>query len=138
MGWRTIATAPSGITEYWVRLPPAKPGRASRPRCPASTPQMALRSADEIARRFSKAPAPYRVFVILTLVVLEVSVINLMRMLLAKATSRAAEIGIHRALGAGRNIIFAPTACRGRDRLDGGQRRSGSRSRSRRSRCSTV
>ena len=45
-------------------------------------------------------------FVILTLVVLEVSVINLMRMLLAKATSRAAEIGIHRALGAGRNTIF--------------------------------
>ena len=37
---------------------------------------------------------------------LEVSVINLMRMLLAKATSRAAEIGIHRALGAGRNTIF--------------------------------
>jgi len=39
--------------------------------------------------RFSKPPAPYRVFVILTLVVLEVSVINLMRILLAKATSRA-------------------------------------------------
>jgi putative ABC transport system permease protein len=37
---------------------------------------------------------------------MEVSVINLMRMLLAKATSRSAEIGIHRALGAGRNIIF--------------------------------
>ena len=46
-------------------------------------------------------------FVILTLVVMEVSVINLMRMLLAKATSRAAEIGIHRALGAGRNAIFS-------------------------------
>src|SRR5262249_26015546 len=69
-------------------------------------PRLSLRSADEIERRFAKAPAPYRVFVILTLVVLEVSVINLMRMLLAKATSRAAEIGIHRALGAGRNTIF--------------------------------
>jgi putative ABC transport system permease protein len=46
------------------------------------------------------------VFVILTLVVMEVSVINLMRMLLAKATSRSAEIGIHRALGAARNVIF--------------------------------
>jgi len=45
--------------------------------------------------------------------VLEVSVINLMRMLLAKATSRAAEIGIHRALGAGRNTIF------GRQLLEG-------------------
>ena len=42
-------------------------------------PRLSLRSADEIARRFSKAPAPYRVFVILTLVVMEVSVINLMR-----------------------------------------------------------
>ena len=49
---------------------------------------------------------------ILTLVVMEVSVINLMRMLLAKATSRAAEIGIHRALGAGRNIDLRAPARR--------------------------
>ena len=107
LGWRDDR----GLAERHRRIlgSPARRRRAHAPRrrrCPGINPQLALRSADEIARRFSKAPAPYRVFVILTLVVLEVSVINLMRMLLAKATSRAAEIGIHRALGAGRNTIF--------------------------------
>jgi putative ABC transport system permease protein len=106
LGWRAIAESRSGIVNYWVRLPPGDARARFTAALAAIDPQLSLRSGDEIARRFSKAPAPYRVFVILTLVVLEVSVINLMRMLLAKATARAAEIGIHRALGAGRNIIF--------------------------------
>ena len=105
-GWRAIAASPSGITEYWVRLPTGEVRTRFAAALSAVAPRMILRSADEIGLRFSKPPAPYRVFVILTLVVLEVSVINLMRMLLAKATSRAAEIGIHRALGAARNTIF--------------------------------
>ena len=93
--------------EYWVRLPSAEARARFAAALSAIGPQWTLHSADEIARRFSKPPPPYRVFVILTLVVMEVSVINLMRMLLAKATSRAAEIGIHRALGAARNVIFS-------------------------------
>lgn len=106
LGWRGIAAAPSGITEYWVRLSSPDARARFSAALSAVNPKLRLVAADTIAARFSKAPAPYRVFVILTLVVLEVSVINLMRMLLAKATSRAAEIGIHRALGAGRNTIF--------------------------------
>jgi putative ABC transport system permease protein len=106
-GWRGIADSTSGITEYWVRVPPGQAHARYAAALAGIDRRLSLRSADEIARRYSKAPAPYRVFVILTLVVMEVSVINLMRMLLAKATSRAAEIGIHRALGAGRNTIFA-------------------------------
>jgi len=106
LGWRGIAASKSGVTEYWVRVPPGEARTRYAAVLAGIDPRLSLRSADEIARRFSKAPAPYRVFVILTLVVMEVSVINLMRMLLAKATSRAAEIGIHRALGAGRNTIF--------------------------------
>ena len=106
LGWRAIASAPNGITEYWVRLPPGEARTRYAAALSRIDPRLALHSSDEIAGRFSKAPAPYRVFVILTLVVMEVSVINLMRMLLAKATSRAAEIGIHRALGAARNVIF--------------------------------
>jgi len=105
-GWRAIADSPTGVTEYWVRLPSAEARARFTAALSGIGPQWKLHSADEIARRFSKPPPPYRVFVILTLVVMEVSVINLMRMLLAKATSRAAEIGIHRALGAGRNVIF--------------------------------
>jgi len=105
-GWRALADSPSGVTEYWVRLPSPEARARFTAALSAIGPQWKLRSADEITRRFSKPPPPYRVFVILTLVVMEVSVINLMRMLLAKATSRAAEIGIHRALGAGRNVIF--------------------------------
>jgi len=106
LGWRAIAASASGITEYWVRLPSADARTRFAAALTALDPKLTLVSADAIAARYAKAPAPYRVFVILTLVVLEVSVINLMRMLLAKATSRAAEIGIHRALGAGRNTIF--------------------------------
>jgi putative ABC transport system permease protein len=106
IGWRAIAASGSRVTEYWVRLPTDEARRRFAGALSTIAPQTTLRSADEIAARFAKAPAPYRVFVILTLMVLEVSVINLMRMLLAKATSRAAEIGIHRALGAGRNVIF--------------------------------
>jgi putative ABC transport system permease protein len=105
-GWRAIAGSPNGVTEYWVRLPPGEARTRFAAALGGVGPEWTLHPADEIARRFSKAPPPYRVFVILTLVVMEVSVINLMRMLLAKATSRAAEIGIHRALGAGRNVIF--------------------------------
>jgi putative ABC transport system permease protein len=106
LGWRAIAASPSGVSEYWVRLPSADARTRFDAALFAVNPKLTLVSAETVAARFSKAPAPYRVFVILTLVVLEVSVINLMRMLLAKATSRAAEIGIHRALGAGRNTIF--------------------------------
>jgi len=106
-GWRTIADSASGVTEYWVRLPSEEARTRFAAALSGVGPQWKLHSAQEIARRFSKPPPPYRVFVILTLVVMEVSVINLMRMLLAKATSRAAEIGIHRALGAGRNVIFS-------------------------------
>jgi putative ABC transport system permease protein len=106
-GWRAIADSASGVTEYWVRLPSAEARTRFAAALSGVGPQWKLHAANEIARRFSKPPPPYRVFVILTLVVMEVSVINLMRMLLAKATSRAAEIGIHRALGAGRNVIFS-------------------------------
>jgi len=106
LGWRGIAASSAGITEYWVRLTsPAARARFAAA-LSALNPRLTLVDADTISARHAKPPAPYRVFVILTLVVLEVSVINLMRMLLAKATSRAAEIGIHRALGAGRNTIF--------------------------------
>jgi putative ABC transport system permease protein len=106
LGWRAIAESRSGITEYWVRLPSGEARARFAATLASVDSRLVLRSADEIAHRHSKAPAPYRIFVILTLVVLEVSVINLMRMLLAKATARAAEIGIHRALGASRNVIF--------------------------------
>ncbi|HXU06807.1 MAG TPA: ABC transporter permease [Polyangia bacterium] len=105
-GWHAIAESPSGVTEYWLRLPAGEARTQIKAVLASIGPHWLLRPANEIAGRFSKPPPPYRIFVILTLVVLEVSVINLMRMLLAKATSRAAEIGIHRALGAGRNVIF--------------------------------
>ena len=105
-GWAEIAAASNAFAEYWVRLPTAEARRRFEGAMKALDPRLKVRSADDIVARFAHAPAPYRVFVILTLIVMEASVINVMRLLLAKANSRAAEIGIHRALGAGRRVIF--------------------------------
>jgi putative ABC transport system permease protein len=105
-GWAATAASGSAFAEYWVRLPTAEGRARFAAAMRAVDPELTLRSADEIVSHFSHPPAPYRVFVILTLVVMEASVINVMRMLAAKASSRAAEIGIHRALGAGRETIF--------------------------------
>src|SRR6185436_3246058 len=68
-GWRTIADSASGVTEYWVRLPSEEARTRFAAALSGVGPQWKLHSAQEIARRFSKPPPPYRVFVILTLVV---------------------------------------------------------------------
>ena len=73
----------------------------------ALDPRLTLRSADQIVARYSSTSPSYRAFLIFTLILMEASVINTMRMLLAKATVRADEIGVHRALGAPRRTIFA-------------------------------
>jgi putative ABC transport system permease protein len=105
--WAALAASPRSFVEYWVRLP-TEAARASFAATLAHTdPGLVLRSGDDILAHYARTPAPYRVFVVLTLVVVEASVINVMRMLLAKATARASELGIHRALGAGKRTIFA-------------------------------
>jgi putative ABC transport system permease protein len=104
--WPEIAAGANAFAEYWVRLPTAEARDRFAAAMRALDPRLKVRSADDIVARFAHAPAPYRVFVILTLIVMEASVINVMRLLLAKASSRAAELGIHRALGAGRQVIF--------------------------------
>ena len=105
--WATLASSSRSFVEYWVRLP-TEAARASFAATLARTnPDLVLLSGDDILARYARTPAPYRVFVVLTLVLVEASVINVMRMLLAKATARASEIGIHRALGAGKRTIFA-------------------------------
>jgi hypothetical protein len=63
LGWTTISHRRAASSNTGFASPRRRAPRGSRRRCPASTPQLAPASADEIARRFSKAPAPYRVFV---------------------------------------------------------------------------
>jgi putative ABC transport system permease protein len=111
--WAATAASPIGFVEFWVRL--TTPDARTRFQAAMTTlsPQARLSSGDEIVALHQNAPAPYRIFLIFTLVLLEASVINVMRMLLAKANSRAPEIGIHRALGAGRGTIFARQLCEG-------------------------
>jgi putative ABC transport system permease protein len=105
--WTSLVSSPRSFVEYWLKLP-NEAARASFAATLARTnPDLVLRSGDEILACYARTPAPYRVFVVLTLIVVEASVINVMRMLLAKATARASEIGIHRALGAAKRTIFA-------------------------------
>ena len=52
-----IADSTSGVTEYWVRLPPGDARTRFAAALAGIDPRLTLRSADEIARRFSKAPA---------------------------------------------------------------------------------
>jgi putative ABC transport system permease protein len=105
--WAGLGGSSRSFLEYWVRLPTEASRAAFAAALGRTDPELTLRSGDDIMARYAHAPGPYRVFVILTLVVVEASVINLMRMLLAKAVARSAELGIHRALGAPRRTIFA-------------------------------
>jgi putative ABC transport system permease protein len=104
--WADSASPSFAFVDFWVRLPDAAARDRFLHALRTVDPNLSLRSADEILARYAHAPPPYRVFLIFTLVVVEASVINLMRTLLAKSNARAAEIGIHRALGAGRETIF--------------------------------
>ncbi len=113
-GWAaTSRSRESAFAEYWVQLPTAEARARFLAAMTALGPGLVLTSADDIVVRHQHAPPPYRIFLIFTLVLLEANVINVMRMLLAKATARAAEIGIHRALGAGRATIFGRQLCEG-------------------------
>jgi putative ABC transport system permease protein len=112
-GWAALASSRTGFVEYWVQLPTAAARARFLAAMTALAPKARMVAADDIVSRHQHAPPPYRIFLIFTLVLLEASVINVMRMLLAKATSRAAEIGIHRALGAGRGTIFCRQLCEG-------------------------
>jgi putative ABC transport system permease protein len=112
-GWAATAASRTAFVEYWVQLPTAEARARFLAAMTGLAPRARLVSADDIVSRHQHAPPPYRIFLIFTLVLLEASVINVMRMLLAKASSRAAEIGIHRALGAGRGTIFGRQLCEG-------------------------
>lgn len=105
-GWGEMSRSPVAFAEYWVRLSDPAERARFRAAMTAFDPKMTMRPAEEIVAAHAKAPPPYRIFVLFTLVLLEANLVNLMRMLLAKASARAAEIGIHRALGAGRRVIF--------------------------------
>jgi putative ABC transport system permease protein len=111
--WATTAASRIGFVEYWVRL--TTPDARTRFQTAMTTlaPQARLISGEDVVALHQHAPPPYRIFLIFTLVLMEASVINVMRMLLAKASARSAEIGIHRALGAGRGTIFGRQLCEG-------------------------
>lgn len=104
--WAGLGASSSAFLEYWVRLSTDGARAAFAATLARTNPDLTLRSADDVVGQYAHAPAPYRVFVVLTLVLVEASMINLMRMLLAKASARAGEIGIHRALGASKQTIF--------------------------------
>ena len=52
LGWRGIADSTSGITEYWVRLPPGEARTRYAAALAGIDPRLSLRSADEIAAAF--------------------------------------------------------------------------------------
>jgi putative ABC transport system permease protein len=112
--WGAVSASPSyAFIEDWVALPDA----ASRARFEAVMrrvdPRLELVFADELIERFFTNPPQYTIFVIFAGVLVLGNVLNVVRLLLAKGSARAAELGIHRALGAPRQVLF------GRQLLEG-------------------
>jgi putative ABC transport system permease protein len=113
LSWRALIASPDAFMETWVALP----DRASRARFEAVMrsvdPRLELVSADQLIARFFQKPPQYTIFVIFAGVLVLGNVLNVVRLLLAKGSARGAELGIHRALGAPRQVLF------GRQLLEG-------------------
>ncbi len=105
--WTALAAAPNRFLESWVSLPDPSARARFAGVIAGMDPELELVSADALVARFFKNPPQYTVFVIFTAVLVVGNVLNAVRLLLAKALARSAELGIHRALGAPRGALFA-------------------------------
>ncbi|MES1207155.1 MAG: FtsX-like permease family protein [Pseudomonadota bacterium] len=105
--WDQLAASASRFVEVWVSLPDADTRRRYQQAVAAVDAGLVVVAADEQNPFFNQIPPAYTLFLGFTTAVLLANVLNVVRLLLAKGMARSAEIGIHRALGATRDAIFA-------------------------------
>jgi putative ABC transport system permease protein len=106
-GWDALRASQHRFVEYWLHFPSSEARERYARVLAGVDPELELRPAGAVLAFQAQAPGPFKVFLVFTVVIMLANVINLMRMLLAKARGRAGEIGVHRALGAPRETIFA-------------------------------
>jgi len=105
--WPALQASSRRFLETWVSLPDEQARARFGELLARVDPGLELVSADALVSRFFQNPPQYQVFVIFTAVLVLGNVLSTVRLLLAKALSRAAELGVHRALGAPRGALFA-------------------------------
>jgi putative ABC transport system permease protein len=105
--WTALVAAPQRFMESWVSLPDEAARAGFADVVARLDPDLELVSADAQIARQLQSPAQYKVFVIFTAVLVFGSVLNAVRLLLAKALARSSELGVYRALGAPRGSLFA-------------------------------
>lgn len=105
--WNALmAAAPVRFLEDWVALPDASARARFEAVLERVDPHLQLVAADDLIENFFQNPPQYTVFMLFAAVQVLANVLNVVRLLLAKGSARAAELGIHRALGAPRHVLF--------------------------------
>lgn len=105
--WNALGSSPTRFTELWVSLPDQRARGRFETLMATVDKDLRLAPYDRLDPRIDHVPPPYILFLGFTTAVVLANVLNVVRLLLAKGMARSAEIGVHRALGASRNAIFA-------------------------------
>lgn len=105
--WEALASSRHRFIEYWLALPTPELRSRFETRLASIDKGLSLMSIDRVNPVVDHVPATSILFLSFAGAVVLASVLNVVRLLLAKGMSRSSEIGIHRALGAPRKVIFA-------------------------------
>jgi putative ABC transport system permease protein len=104
--WETLASSPSRFIEYWLALPTPELRDRFETRLASVDKGLGLLPLDSGNPAADHIPATSILFLAFAGAVVLASLLNIVRLLLAKGMSRSSEIGVHRALGAPRKVIF--------------------------------
>ena len=104
--WSALVAGNHRFMESWVSLGDDDARARFAQAIAKWDPTVELVSADELIRQLLQTPPEYAVFALFAVVLVAANVLNAVRLLFARALARAAQLGVHRALGAPRLALF--------------------------------